>query len=39
MKRAQERDPLHAHTAIPGVYAIGNVLCNHVKQVVTAAEK
>lgn len=25
------------HTAIPGVYAIGDVLCNHVKQAVIAA--
>jgi thioredoxin reductase (NADPH) len=25
------------HTALPGVYAIGDVLCNHVKQVVIAA--
>ncbi len=24
-------------TAIPGVYAVGDVLCNHVKQVVIAA--
>lgn len=25
------------HTAIPGVYAVGDVLCNHVKQAVIAA--
>ncbi len=25
------------HTAIPGVYAVGDVLCNHVKQAVVAA--
>lgn len=25
------------HTAVPGVYAIGDVLCNHVKQAVVAA--
>ena len=24
-------------TAVPGVYAVGDVLCNHIKQVVVAA--
>jgi thioredoxin reductase (NADPH) len=29
--------PVQLRTAVPGVYAVGDVLCNHVKQAVVAA--